>query len=71
MEMNEEKIQAVLKFQKLSDISENLGYIFFVSLFLGPVVENNINYFSIFSGLVISMSWWFVALFFIKRLKWT
>ena len=42
----------------LGDISKDLGQIFFASVFLTGLLGVKINYFTVFTGLVLSIVFW-------------
>jgi hypothetical protein len=58
--MNEKRIT------KLSDIAGNLGLVFFVSVFLDPILRGVSDIRAIVVGLVFAVVGWFASLFLLK-----
>ena len=55
------------RFGKLSDISSDIGLVFFASMFIGPMLSNEFNWAVMVFGLILSISAWFVSLLLVKE----
>ena len=52
---------------RLSDISADMGQIFFASVFLGPMFSDEINWFIVMAGFACSLFAWLGSLLLIKE----
>ncbi|PIT93775.1 hypothetical protein COU00_02580 [Candidatus Falkowbacteria bacterium CG10_big_fil_rev_8_21_14_0_10_43_11] len=48
----------------LSDISLDIGQIFFAAMFVGPIITGGANWFTFIGGLVVSLIFWYLAILF-------
>lgn len=54
------------RFSKLSDISSDIGQIFFASVFIGPLFADKFNWTVVISGLILSFVFWAICLILTK-----
>lgn len=52
-----------------SSISRDIAQVIFASVFVGPLVGGAINIFLAFSGLLLSVFFWYASVLFIKFIK--
>ena len=65
--MSMEKIIEIEKTNILSEISRDIGQVFFASLFVNSFLQNEINWYSIIFGFILSLGFWYVSLLIIQK----
>ena len=58
---------ALLKTEVLSDISRDIGQVFFASLFVGQILENTVHLKTMVVGLGLALVFWFFSVLFAKE----
>ena len=46
----------------ISDISRDIGQVFFAAVFIGPLVTGYANWFTLVMGLLLSISSWYISI---------
>jgi len=59
--------EASQKSKVYSEISRDIGQVFFASLFIGPLVSGSIDFTFAFYGSLLSIFSWFLSILFIRE----
>ena len=57
------------RFQVLSEITRDIGQVFFASLFVGPLVSGGVNWLVIVLGLILTIIAWSLSVILNERIQ--
>jgi hypothetical protein len=49
-------------FTVLSEISRDIGQVFFASVFIGPLLGESLHLFLVYAGLLLSLIFWYLSM---------